>query len=202
MTLQKEIENVLSARSGGNIADCILAEYLTACLAAFNAVSNAWEKWYGPTSSSASAESVSTPASLDADPPTPVLSKADATLVVAGSQEPAKQRDPSSRSSALDRRQQLCDLFCARTGLSSAELELNYLLVPTRLSTLGQALDWVIVRSASLYELCYEHMSNGERIALCALQPEEMARQDVAVFSDLNLEMAKARERIVGNHTP
>jgi hypothetical protein len=50
MSLKEDLQNVInrnSAENGSNTPDFILAEYLTACLAAFDATSQAREKWYG-----------------------------------------------------------------------------------------------------------------------------------------------------------
>ena len=48
--LRYDIEQVIdrnSAENGSNTPDCILARYLTACLAAFDEAVNARESWYG-----------------------------------------------------------------------------------------------------------------------------------------------------------
>jgi hypothetical protein len=50
MPLREDIQNALnrnSAENGSNTPDFILAEYLMACLAAFDATSRARERWYG-----------------------------------------------------------------------------------------------------------------------------------------------------------
>jgi hypothetical protein len=48
--LRTDIESAInrySAENGSDTPDFILAEYLMACLAAFDAASNARRKWYG-----------------------------------------------------------------------------------------------------------------------------------------------------------
>ena len=48
--LRKEIESAINrccAENGSNTPDFILAEYLTSCLAAFNAAVEHREAWYG-----------------------------------------------------------------------------------------------------------------------------------------------------------
>lgn len=49
-SLRAEIEHALnrcSAENGSNTPDFILAEFLIACLAAFDTASKARERWYG-----------------------------------------------------------------------------------------------------------------------------------------------------------
>lgn len=49
-TFREQLETAINTHSrenGSNTPDFILAEYLAACLAAFDATVNAREKWYG-----------------------------------------------------------------------------------------------------------------------------------------------------------
>lgn len=49
MTLRDEISDVInnnSAENGSNTPDFVLADYLTACLAAFDAATNARDTWH------------------------------------------------------------------------------------------------------------------------------------------------------------